>query len=96
MENIKNFIINTEDDKQINIITHLLEPNTNPKAVIIHIHGFLQDFNDDLPNHNTHLYLFKNRIKAILYVLLNKSKVDKEKKYEQCEQLQIEYVSNES
>ncbi len=65
MENIKNFFINTEDDKQINIITHLLEPNTNPKAVIIHIHGFLQDFNDDLPNHNTHLYLFKNRIKLL-------------------------------
>ena len=40
--------------------------------------------------------LLKNRIKKILYVLLNKSKVDKEKKYEQCEQLQIEYVSNES
>ncbi len=62
---INNIIIDTEDDKKLHVISHTLEKNIIPKAVIVHIHGFLQDFNDNLPNHNTHLYNFQNRIKLL-------------------------------
>ena len=58
---MENFRIVTNDNKTLNIITHSLNKNLKISAIIIHVHGFLQDFNYD----ETYLYLLENRIKLL-------------------------------